>query len=457
MMSSLKSEVTTLMTKLPTVVLIVLLLVSQCVVAKGIQDLLSSDEIRIKTWLDPDAMLVPNQQIKLQIEVSSLYRLGGGIKIGLFEIDDAIMMRREKFGFNSSYREGAKTWTSQRWSIAVYPRRSGKFKVPSIPLKLSIADTDQTLIVGDVTTKPFTFNVEPLDAPAISLLKDKQWVATHALEAIDATLENLAPGDAAIVRLELTAPNIPAMMLPRLQLPETDGIAMYYKAPELKDKSNRGVYQASSWQQVTFVFEQPGTYQLDTLKLYWWNLETDEIETIELALPNFIVGSHQGVDSTLNSGQASASRVERDSFKYIAISIVFLVALYLLLKAFRWLGDKYQRRQNSLSTTLTDADIQSHFYNACKREKPEEALLWLYRWLDRQQASAQDRTIRAHLRELDRDDLLLEFNRAAQEIYATNEPAKFNLAAFGKRLMTATKPSKQTRLLTKYRTDLKLN
>ena len=448
------------MTKLSSILLVVLLLVSHCVAAEEIQDLLSSDEIRIKTWIDPNSRIVPNQQIKLQVEVSTIYRLGGGIKIGLFEIDDAIMMRREKFGFNSSYREGANTWTSQRWSIAVYPRRGGEFNVPSIPLKLSIAKTDQALIVGDVTTKSFTFYVEALDAPAISVLKDQQWVATRALKAnlsIDATLDNLAAGDAAIVRLELSAPNVPAMMLPRLQLPETDGIAMYYKAPALKDKSNRGVYQASSTQQITFVFEQPGTYQLDTQQLYWWNLETATLETIELALPAFTVGNSQGISSELSTDQTSVPVVERESLKYIAISIAFIAALYLLVKIFRWLNGKYQQRKNSHPSTLTDADIQNHFYNACKREQPEEALLWLYRWLDRTQATAQERTIRAHLRALDREDLTIEFNAAAQQIYATNEPVKLNLAGFGKRLMKATNPSKRAHLLTKYNIDLRLN
>lgn len=447
---------------LPTATLVLFLLVSQYAVgqaSESISELLSNDEIRIRVWVVPGESLVPNQQIKLQIELKTMHRLAGGMKIGLFEIDDAIMMRREKFGLNSSFREAAQAWTSQRWSIAVYPRRSGKFTVPPIPLKLSI-EADGKTVVGDTNTQAFTFDVEPLDIETRSVLNGQQWVATTGLKnalSIEGELDNLKPGDAAILKLELTAPNIPAMMLPRLKLPDIDAVAMYYKSPQLNDKSNRGVYQASSSQQITFVFEKPGTYKIDSQTLYWWNLSTETLETIDLELPTFVVVNNQGIESEISQSEPPATNNNRERLSYAAIGTASLFFLYLLVKGISRLRRKFILGKADKPTALTEADVQRHFYLACKRQQSEEALLWLYRWLDRQEATTEDKTIRAHLAAIKQDALLVEFALINQEIYATDTPAKLDLAAFGKRLMMASNASKRANLLAKYRIDLKLN
>ena len=102
-------------------------------------ELEQAGQFRMRAWLEPESGAVVGQQVLLKIEIATDRWFAGGTRLGLVEIPDAIVLRREKFATNLSLREGAKSWTAQQYTLTIYPQKPQPYTVPPIELAIAIA------------------------------------------------------------------------------------------------------------------------------------------------------------------------------------------------------------------------------------------------------------------------------------------------------------------------------
>ena len=434
-----------------------LLAVNTTATAQTLEELRQADKLRIRTWIEPAENIIARQQLNLKIEIATDKWFSRGTRIGRFEVEDAIVLQREKFALNSTRSEGDKSWTVQQWTLVVYPQRKGRFEIPAIPLHLSIAGENLESIVGEIKTKPLSFT-----AQIPNELQDKaNWVATTRFEveeSFNKTFDELNPGDALIRTISLSADNLPAMMLPKVTAENMQGIAIYQKPPQVRDKVNRGDYLAERTEVFTYVFEQPGDYQLPTQTFYWWNLESQSLESIELPAYTLNVSSLSGaaetkVDDQQNIEQSNTVDITSIIKKTGAVIIVLLAVLAVSLKLHK-LFTRYRVQQ---PTQLSGKALRRKFEKACRENEPDKAMRLFYQWLDRFGGEHFQGSVRKRLNDLNQAQLTTEFNNIMQSIYASNQNNKIDLRQFANQFFRELKKSERPVGFDRWSVELKLN
>jgi hypothetical protein len=432
-----------------------LLLASMTVTATTLDELLQADKVRIKTWIEPVEGIVARQQVNLQIEVATDKWFSGGTRIGHVEIKDAIVLQREQFAVNSTRQDGGKTWTVQQWAIVIYPQRDGSFEIPAISLTLSIAGENLEVITGKTETQPMTFSAE---LPAA--LQDQQdWVATTDFEvndSFDKSFEELKIGDALIRTISMSASNLPAMMLPKVMTADIPGIAIYAKPPRLTDKVNRGDYLAERTQQITYVFENPGEFELPEEIFHWWNLATQSAEMVTLPAQTLVITGLPGQSAgQLKESQAGLYEKLKDN-----LSLIFLAGLIVvLLFAAFWLARRWFsgfKRDHSSATPPSRSWLLKQARQACRQNNPEQALNYLYQWLGHD-GNNTGSAISERVDVLNNDQIRLSYDEMMQTIYSSDKSQSTVTCRFIDQLTTAIKKQHRPNYTLQWTVEMKLN
>jgi hypothetical protein len=128
---------------------------------------------------------------------------------------------------------------------------------------------------------PFTLHSRlPAAAQGLSML-----VTTTELTAEESWKPDQADvrvGDAITRTITLRAADIMGMGLPPLRFDTPDGVAVYPKAPSVKDEIYRGDVAGTRVETSVYVLEQEGTFKLPALTIPWFNPETRTLQQVDL-------------------------------------------------------------------------------------------------------------------------------------------------------------------------------
>ena len=420
-----------------------ILVLTNVALANSIEELKQNGKLQIKTWIEPQENIVARQQVNLLIEVATDRWFSSGTRIRHFEIDGAIVLQRDNFAVNSTLRLDDATWTVQMWTLVIYPQRSGVFEIPAIPLALSIAGEDSQAIVGELYTRPFSF-VASIPEP----MQDRDgWVATNRFsvsESFDKSFESLKPGDALTRTIKVSADNLPSMMLPGFFSPGVSGMAVYKKPVRLGDKVNRGDYLAERTEEITYVFEKAGDYELPGQRFFWWNLSSQSLESLQLEARTVSV---IGAAMVVNAGaEPQAIAEEENALDFLALlkkAVTVLAILVLVLIAVRKRLQAKAPRVAVKQPPVSASALRTSFAKACRRQNYEKALGLLYQWLDRfgGDSLADDSfsgSLRVQLERIDQPELLNAFNDVMCRMYGKNDYNDVDLQQFAKHYINAT-------------------
>ncbi len=371
-----------------------------------LSDLQREGRLQLKAWIEPQHA-VARQQLNLQIEIATDRWFARGTEIGHIEVNDAIVMRRESFAVNATRRIDGETWSVQRWQIAIYPQHAGRYQIPAITVKLSIAgEPGGSAIEGQLQTTPFTIDV----AQPPGMAADAAWPATPQMtveEQFDKPLDQLKPGDAVIRTIRITAADLPAMMLPALHAAAPDGLAAYPKTPQLTDRSHRGDYRAERLEQITYVAVNGGDFTLPARQYHWWNINTRQLETIELPAHTIHV---------------TGSAPPRWQTKTLIIGALLLP---LIAAAWRYVA----RRRTAQPAQMSEKVILRAFQRACASGATDQAIHHFYRWLDHY-SDPPSREARAYLARFPQPTLHDSFAAILAQHYAKQPTASYDLHQF---------------------------
>ena len=415
-----------------------------------------SERLRIKTWVEPSEIIYARQQVKLQIEISTDKWFTGGTRIRLVDVENAIVLQRENFAVNSTLVEGETTWTVQLWTLVVYPQSSGVVEIPAIQLRLSIAGEDSQSIVGDLATRPFSFVAK---TPA-TLSDTQQWVATNRFEVeqqFSRPVDQLQAGDALIRTITLSADNLPAMMLPKVVPEKINGIAVYQKPAKILDKVNRGEYLAQRTEEISYVFEKVGQYVLPAQTFYWWNIQSQSLESIELEAVSLNAGAVAvGPTTAKPEPVGNALGLVQLVPLWLKVIIGLFIALIVYLLA-RGLLRRKKQSDSSRGAQLTAATLVRDFQTACAQKEFESALALLYQWLDRYGGESFKGSVREQLNSLERAELSLLFDDLTQSIYHKDDCNGQDLKRFAKQYIGVIRRSQRAKKSLRSAVELKLN
>jgi hypothetical protein len=427
--------------------------------ATTLKDLYQADKLRIKAWIEPRENIIARQQVNLQIEIATDKWFSGGTRFGPFEIKDAILLQRENFALNSSRKEDNASWTVQQWTLVIYPQRGGVFEIPTIPVHLSIAGDNLESIVGELQTEPFSFTAGLPEPMFQGMLEKTSWIVTSHFtinESFDKSFDDLKPGDAIVRSISMSAINLPAMMLPGITLDNLPGIAVYPKPPQLADKVNRGSYLAARSQIITYVFEKPGDYELAKQTFYWWNLETDTFETIDLEAR--VMKVHDSAE--IAEGSNLEPTADWQQMITGLIPVLTKTGVALMLVALGWVVfrklSKISTRTNQ-SDKLSERALRKQFETACRKNNLQYALALFYQWLDNYGGKAFEGSVVGTLNEIDQTQLTEAFRNIMRTMYTPDRNKEIDLRLFANRFISELQKLDRPGRSSLFSVELKLN
>ena len=283
-------------------------------------------------WLEIETPL-KNHKVVVQQEIPLTVRLYSAIPLQNLSIstptpEHAVI---EKLGEDKQYQ---KEYQGQRYQVveqhyAVFPEQSGELKIPSVVLRATTPDPNrqqQGFGRGSLFNDPFfkdafsgnsalqrmfndpffggggkpvtlrsnavTFNVDPIPAEALG----KTWLPAHQVTLSSSwqqQMPKLASGEPVSMSVTVTANGLTGSQIPAISMESVPGqLRVYNESTKTENFLNGNQLIGTSTQTFTLIPEKSGKLNIPAVKVDWWNIDTQSLETAQL--PAQIVNVAQG-------------------------------------------------------------------------------------------------------------------------------------------------------------------
>jgi hypothetical protein len=253
----------------------------------------------VRSKLDPVEASAPGQPVRLLIDVLFAGAMPRPPAVEVGEAAGAQVMRFETQALTIRERIDGQDYIGQRFEFVLFARRSGTIVVPPAQVTLFDASGDPA---GSGKGESLTLAVAA--PPGLDL--SGPVLATTALTATqtwdpDPKLTSFKPGAALTRTISRRAAGVPALGMADLVFVAPAGARVYPDAPQSSDRVERGAVEGSRVDKATYVFEQPGVYDIPALVQPWWNLEDKK------ARSTMMKGLHVVVEAASAPVERSAS------------------------------------------------------------------------------------------------------------------------------------------------------
>ena len=269
--------------------LLALWLISNPGIGKTVGVLERAGQLQISSSLLPPEHIVAGQKVELVIDIATDRWFAGGTRLRLPEVAGLVILQTNDFASNSTEQRQGQTWVTQRWTLDVYPQRSGAFSIPPVSATVAVNDESDGVVRGTLYSPAVHFQASlPADLDSA-----QHWVASPTFsvtQRFDKELDTLQPGDAILRVVTFEATDVMAMMLPSLDTDKGAGLVAYPRAPVLTNNSNRGTTTAKRIDSITYIAESAGQYLLPAESYYWWDTQAQELRTRLLPEVQIVVG-----------------------------------------------------------------------------------------------------------------------------------------------------------------------
>lgn len=226
------------------------------------------------------------------------------------------------------------SYTVQRHELSVFAQRSGENLVPSLTVRFKFKrqPLDKESVDATVKTEPVRFVAKtPPGAEKLSNIISARNLA--ATEEWTPEIAKAKAGDAFTRTITFTAPNVPAMAFPPFSPAKIEGLGIYPKPPEVIDHSDRGSLQGERKDIVAYVCEAPGRYIIPAVQLTWWDLDAQQLRTIDFPARTIDVAPNPAMASAKPAAATASRGQDRRLLIGLAAAIGANVLALLLWKA----------------------------------------------------------------------------------------------------------------------------
>jgi hypothetical protein len=333
------------------------------------------------------------QPVTLTVDVYVPSYFTSAPRFPTLEVKDAVVVFDDE-GSNLSQRVGETDYAGQRRSYRIFPQRAGRFEVPGVEVRVRFGIDGKPSPRTLVAAKGGAFDATvPAAARGLGY-----FVATPSFELTQTTDRpptGLKVGDSITRTLGMSAAGAFAMMLPPLDFPAQDGLAVYAAEPRTSDSSGeRGAVRVGSRvESATYVLQKPGAYRLPAVEIHWWDTNARVMRTAaapELAFevaPNPDAKAEIPLPVDPTATPPPPDRLRRTAAWLGRYGAVLVLALVGLALAWRVVGARLRAaRSHHAERVRRREESAASYLERLRRQAggtPAELLAAVYRWLDR--------------------------------------------------------------------------
>lgn len=246
----------------------------------------------------------------------------------------------------------------------------------------SFAETKPVSVISD----DISLNVLPIPNSYAGTWLPSELVAIH--QEWQPANNEFVVGEPITRIMTLTAVGLSEEQLPELKLTVPEGLKVYPDQAELHTGLNQGRLVSQSVRNFAIVASKPGSYQLPTIEIPWWNTITNRMEVAKINGQTIIVNKNPNAPeiqtpaprdiSQLRSEPAQTVYVERSPLLQWVFLSLWLLTMILWFFSYKKMKKTPITSNNQRNTTLANEDL----IKACKSNDATSATNALLPWLN---------------------------------------------------------------------------
>ncbi len=210
------------------------------------------------------------------------------------KLDDAVVEELESSSFQRTIN--GRPYRVIEVKHAIFPQKSGELVIPSMTFngrKSTGRRSFLSLGAGEALRRrsnPIRVTVKPVPAS----WPDAPWIPARNLrieESWSALPDELAVGDSVTRTLTLVAEGIDSSQLPEISPGNLEGVRAYPDQPRSENRTGNNGITAIGINSTALLITEPGAFTLPTIKIPWWDTDTDSLRYAELPARSFTVAA----------------------------------------------------------------------------------------------------------------------------------------------------------------------
>lgn len=240
------------------------------------------DPVYMEATVDRDQVYVQSQLV-YTLRIFHAVRLQSGSLSDLEISDDNAIV--EKLSDKKTYNKYIK---GKRYQViekqyAIFPQTAGELVIEPAVLDAQFIDLPRVLRTKRFKTSRLTVKVQPVP-PAAKNANTDYWLPARSVtlqEQWSGNSDKVKVGEPITRTLTLTAVGLTAAQLPELSGTDTNNDVKHYAdQPVLKNKIKDNGFVGSREEKVAYIASTPGSLTLPAIKVVWWNIDKQQLETV---------------------------------------------------------------------------------------------------------------------------------------------------------------------------------
>jgi len=293
-----------------------------------------AQDAKVRTSLETKDAVWVGQKVTLVVELLAPGYFSSAVTFDLPDAQGLLLLPPMGRPILSSETIDGTSYTAQRHELSAYPMRAGEQSIPAFSMRFAFkrAPMDANEIAATLKTNsmPFTVKMPPgaEDLGEVISARDLKIEETWKPEP---GKESVKAGTAFTRTITFTAPDVPGMVFPPFPAGRIDGLGIYSKR-QLLDQTDRGSLRGKRRDVVTYVCKQPGEFTIPAVRFTWFDLETKQPSTTELAERTLKVVANPAL-ATASGGAPAGVVAALRSVAWWELTGFVAVILLLLLAA----------------------------------------------------------------------------------------------------------------------------
>lgn len=270
------------------------------------------------------------------------------------------------------------SYTTQVHELTLFPQQAGTITIPPFPIRFDSSQGFGKPVEARVVTTPaISVPVKrPPGTESLALVLTTGQLTLSESWTPDPGAGPVETGAALTRTIQISANDVPGMVLPSFTQRPPAGLRLYPKPPDLSDQESRGDLVGHKTETVIYVCEGPGLYDLPALSVAWWDPRQQQLHrailparTITVTAP---VSSNVPVEP---SPVVSTATSVRRSVLMIGFALLAVAGVLCMTPTMR---RRWQARQRAA------AESEGHAYRAllraCRTGQARQVSLAYHAW-----------------------------------------------------------------------------
>lgn len=287
-------------------------------------ELAAEDLLQVNVSVKPESDATVKQPVTISLEVLTPNWFAKEPKIVLPTNPQWVMVETPLSKGPISKNLQGKTWSGILVEYAAYPISAGQLGLGKIDVVAEVANPGASASQVKWQSEPITVsavmpkgvkNLDQLIVASDVNIKE-QWQIP----------ENPKVGDSLIRTITIEAEGTQSMLIPETHWPRVEGARLYEQKPILNNSSNRGTAKATRKQELQYTLEHKGKLRLSTLSWQWYNVETQQLQTVSVPEKEIEVKG----SPLFTSGESKQTNQSAMNSKWLFGLAVMLASMVLL-------------------------------------------------------------------------------------------------------------------------------